>query len=191
MPRIVSLVIAAAIAIAAQASLPSPALACVSGLPTFEEVVHGAKAIARVTIVRFDPADRRARQTFRVERVLKGALARTVTVAPAWTSSCHDSVGLWAGGTGKTVVMAFDFPWFRDTLYPVWMPDPRLGSAGVPPGVDTLAEVESAILHELGLPNTATDPSRVTDRQVRWLLVIAAGFGALALGRRTRIARRR
>jgi hypothetical protein len=168
----------------------------VSSQPSFAEAVRGARAIARVTVVegwdgyQDDPTHS---ETYRVERVLKGSLPKLVTVAPAWTSLCHDSVGYFARAEGAVIIVAFEVPYYDESIHPMWAFDSTQGvsgSAGVPPGASTLTDLEAAIQSELGMPDTATDSS--TSRgAVPLLPVVVAGLGGLALalrrpGRRSR-----
>ena len=117
---------------------PSPVSACTSSQPSFAEAVHGARAIARVTVVegwdgyQDDPTHS---ETYRVDRVLKGSLPTLVTVAPAWTTLCHDSVGYVAGAEGAVIIVAFDVPYYDQAIHPMWAFDSKKGlsgSAGVP-----------------------------------------------------------
>ena len=145
---------------------PSPVSACTSSQPSFAEAVRGAGAIARVTVVegwdgyQDDPTHS---ETYRVDRVLKGSLPELVTVAPAWTTLCHDSVvGYFGGDEGAVIIVAFDVPYYDQTIHPMWAFDRKQGvsgSAGVPSGVSTLAGLEAAIRSELGMPDTATAES--------------------------------
>src|SRR4051812_41214267 len=95
MRRIATMAGATVLAAMLACATPSAVSACVSGQPSFAEAVRGARAIARVTVVegwdgyQDDPTQG---ETYRVERVLKGSLPKLVTVAPAWTTLCHDSV---------------------------------------------------------------------------------------------------
>lgn len=159
------------IALGLVAAAPSAVSACSSDHPTFLEAVRGARAIARVTILEgFDiyTDDPTTSETYRVDRLLKGTLPGLVTVAPAWTSLCHDSVGYYAGdeaSDGKTVLVAIDMPYYDQTIHPMWMIDETqgvVGSAGVPAGVTTLEALEAAILAEVGVPATSTDEGEAT-----------------------------
>lgn len=164
---------------------PSDVQACSSDHPTFSEVVRGARTIARVTIVDgFDAymADPTHSETYRVERVLKGSLPEIVTVAPAWTSLCHDSVGYYAGDAGvesdgKTIIVALELRYYDQLIHPMWVAggDQGLyGSAGLPVGATTLAGLEAAILAELGVPETSTEESIPTVRITSLLLLVTA-----------------
>ena len=155
---------ALALALGLLIAAPSGVSACTSEHPTFAEAVQGARAIARVTVVEgFEvyTADPTISETYRVERVLKGELPGLVTLAPAWTSLCHDSVGYYAQeSVGKTLVVAIDLPYYDQVIHPMWTTYDSQGvsgSAGVPSGASTLDELEAAILAELGLPDTSTD----------------------------------
>lgn len=174
------------------AGTPAAVSACVTAGPTFVEAVHGARAIARVTIVEgWDGAivgD--ASETFRVDRVLKGTLPALVTLDPATTSICGDSISSLAGAEtseGETIVVAFDVPFSGQTIHPLWADDLGLrvtGTAESPAGIRTLAELEAAILAELALPNTATvQPAPVATHPVT--LVVAAAAAAFAIRLRT------
>lgn len=173
---------------------PSPVSACTSSQPSFAEAVRGARAIARVTIVegwdgyQDDPTHS---ETYRVDRVLKGSLPKSVTVAPAWTTLCHDSVGYFAGAEGAVIIVAFDVPYYDETIHPVWTFDSNQGlsgSAGVPSGVWTLTDLEAAIRSELGMPDTATAES-ATDHSSPLLPYVLAAAGGLVLAAR-RLLRR-
>ena len=153
-----------ALALGLLAATPSAVNACSSPHPTFVDAVRGARAIARVSIVErvnSYTADPTTSRTYRVERLLKGTLPRLVTLAPDWTSLCHDRVGSYAeGSVGKTVVLAIDVRYYDQIIHPMWMThvSPGLwGTAGVPPHVTTLDALEAAILAEIGLPDTATN----------------------------------
>ena len=162
MRHLLTRALAGVVALGWLASAPSAALACISDSPTFAQAVNGASAIARVTVVEgFDPytEDPSRSETYRVDRVLKGNLPHIVTVAPAWTSLCHDSIGYYAGREGTTIVVAFGLASYGEVINPMWGASRRdgvWGSAGVPRGVATLADLEGAILAKLGLPDTAT-----------------------------------
>ncbi len=165
---------------------PSTVSACISEHPTFLEAVRGARAIARVTTIEgvdAYTADPTASETYRVERVLKGRLPGLVTLAPAWTSLCHDSVGFYAEGSdGRTIVIAIDMPYYDQTIHPMWTTyDPQgvSGSAGVPSGVTTLTELEAAILAELALPDTSTDEGQLRNTHPL-AFILAAAIAAIA-----------
>lgn len=180
------------------AMTPTGVSACISEQPTFGEAVHGARAIARVTIVDgFDDLadDPSISETYRVDRVLKGSLPGVVTIAPAWTSLCHDSIGYYAGdedSDGKTVVVAFDLRYFDQVIHPMWVAieDEMWGSAGVPAGITTLAELETAIRAELGMPETSTqatqEPRSAVDLRPLLLFVATIALMLGLLGRRRR-----
>ena len=168
---------------------PSAVSACVSSQPSFAEAVRGARAIARVTVVegwdgyQDDPTHS---ETYRVERVLKGSLPKVVTVAPAWTTLCHDSVGYLAGTEGAVIIVAFDVPYVDQTIHPMWAFDSKhgvSGSAGVPAGVSTLTDLEAAIRSELRMPDTPTDSS-TSSGAVPLLPAVVAALGGLAVGLR-------
>jgi hypothetical protein len=118
--------------------------------------------------------------------VLKGTLPQTVTLSPAWTSVCHDSVGYYAGveeSDGKTIVLAIDMPYYDQTIHPMWMTDENgdvWGSAGVPPGATTLDALEAAVLAQLGPPNTATSEG-APDRTPILALLLAAALVAFTV----------
>jgi hypothetical protein len=159
-------------------------MACISEHPTFVEAVRGARAIARVTVVEgvdTYKADPTASETYRVERALKGRLPELVTLAPAWSSLCHDSVGFYAeGSVGRTIVIAIDMPYYDQTIHPMWTgydTSGVSGSAGVPSGVTTLKELEAAILAELDLPETSTVETQPRDA-IPLALVLAAAIAA-------------
>lgn len=146
------------------AATPSAVNACSSPHPTFVDAVRGARAIARVSIVEGSDssmADPTSSQTYRVERLLKGALPGLVTLDPDWTSLCRDRVGGYVeGSVGKTAVLAIEVRYYDQTIHPVWMIDVSQGlwgTPGVPPHVTTMDALEAAILAELGLPDTSTN----------------------------------
>ncbi len=174
-------------------AMPSPASACSSDQPTFEEAVRGARAIALVFIVDgFDSDDPTTSETFRVERLLKGTLPEVVTLAPAWTSLCHDSVGWNAGAEesdGRTILLAIDMRYYGQTIHPVWTTDNQgvSGSAGVPLGITTLAELEAAILADLGVPDTATLESEPPAAPPLAVMLVAALVTFVVTVRRSRI----
>jgi hypothetical protein len=194
MRRIAALASAGTLAAILICATPPPVSACTSSQPSFAEAVHGARAIARVTVVegwdgyQDDPTHS---ETYRVDRVLKGSLPKLVTVAPAWTTLCHDSVGYFAGAEGAVIIVAFDVPYYEDTIHPMWIFDSKQGlsgSAGVPPGVSTLTDLEAAIRSELGMPDTATaEPT--PDRSSPLLAYVLAAAGGLVLAAR-RLSRR-
>ncbi|MBA3780109.1 MAG: hypothetical protein H0X16_12585 [Chloroflexi bacterium] len=101
-----------------------------------------------------------------MERLLRGSLPDTVALAQDHSGLCH-SVASWeAGGVGSTAVIAFRVLYYRQLIHPVWLDTPEglSGPAGVPQGVETLAELEQAIIQS-GLPDTSTSrpaPIRVT-----------------------------
>ena len=169
---------------------PSPVSACTSSQPSFAEAVRGARAIARVTVVegwdgyQDDPTHS---ETYRVDRVLKGSLPKLVTVAPAWTTLCHDSVGYFAGAEGAVIIVAFDLPYYDQTIHAMWAFDSKQGlsgSAGVPSGVSTLTDLEAAIRSELGMPDTATAESITTETSPLLPYVLAAAGGLVLAARR-------
>ena len=171
---------------------PADVRACSSDHPTFEEAVRGARAIARVTIVDgFDNFldDPTTSETYRVEKVLKGSLPGVVTVAPAWTSLCHDSVGWYAGdleSDGRTIIVALDLRYYDQVIHPMWIADKIegvRGSADVPVGARTLAGLEAAILAQLGVPETSTEEPASTDGYGVLLILVAAVGVLLAFGR--------
>lgn len=172
---------AVALALGLLAAAPSAVSACISEHPTFLEAVRGARAIARVRIVEgvdASSADQTATETYRVERVLKGRLPGLVTLAPAWTSLCHDTVGFYAEGSeGGTLVIAIDMPYYAQTIHPMWTTYDTQGvsgSAGVPSGVATLYGLEAAILAALDLPNTSTEETQPRDAYLVAILLAAA-----------------
>ena len=186
------LLAAIALSLGLLAAMPPTVSACISEQPTFIEAVRGAHAIARVTIVEgWDgyPAETES-ETFRVERILKGTLPEVVTRSPAWSSLCHDSVASFAGAEesdGKVIVVAFDMPYFDQTLQPMWISDDHQGvrgSAGVPPGITTLAALEAAILAELALPQTTAKDSAPASA-APLALVVAAAVAAFAISLRS------
>lgn len=146
-------------------AVPAHVSACVSDQPSFAETIHGARAIARVTIVEgFDTYldDPSHSETYRVDRVLKGSLPELVTIAPAWTSLCHDTVSYFAGAEaseGQTIIVAFDLSFGDQVIHPMWGDadgSTLFGTAELPTGVRTLAALESAILRQVGMPDTST-----------------------------------
>jgi hypothetical protein len=167
---------------------PATVYACISDHPTFTEAVRGARAIARVTIVEgFDPwfEDASRSETYRVERVLKGSLPALVTVAPAVTSLCNDSVSYFGGDEGRTIIVAFDLSYYDHVIHPMWAEDVDgvegvFGSAGMPPGVSTLAGLEAAILDALGTPNTSMELAERPQDSSALVLILAVGLAALA-----------
>lgn len=171
---------------------PAPVSACVSDQPSFAEAVRGARAIARVIVVEGWDAyqdDPTHSETFRVERVLKGSLPEVVTVAPAWTTLCHDSVSYYAGDEGAEIIVAFDVPYYDQTIHPMWIFDSKQGlsgSAGVPAGVSTLTDLEAAIRSELGMPDTATAEKSTIDDSSPLLLYVLSAAGGLVLTARRR-----
>jgi hypothetical protein len=169
---------------------PSPVSACTSSQPSFAEAVRGARAIARVTVVegwdgyQDDPTHS---ETYRVDRVLKGSLPKLVTVAPAWTTLCHDSVGSFAGAEGAVIIVAFDLPYYDETIHAMWTFDSNQGlsgSAGVPSGVSTLTDLEAAIRSGLGMPDTATAESTAPETSPLLPYVLAAAGGLVLAARR-------
>ena len=186
MRRLATLVSTAGLAVVLLGATPVAVSACTSEHPTFVEAVRGARAIARVTIVEgFDTNldDPTHSETYHVDRVLKGSLPEMVTLAPAWTSLCHDSVGYYAGADGATIIVALDL-YYEQTIHPMWMVDATQslsGSAGVPPGVTTLEGLEAAIRAELGMPDTSTDDAEQESASpvvVVVLVTALAAFGA-------------
>ena len=186
MRRVARLVGASALAATLVGTSPSAVLGCTSDHPSFVEAVHGARAIARVVVVEGwdsyldDPAHS---ETYRVERVLKGSLPASVTLAPAWTSLCHDSVAYYAGSDGAVIVVALDVSYYDQVIHPMWAFDSDQGlsgSAGVPPGVTMLTELEAAIRSELGRPDSSKSP----DLSSGLLVVAALGAVLLSLLRR-------
>ncbi len=149
---------------------PTPALACTSGAPSFVEAVSGAQGVARVRVIR--AANQQGRgATYRVERLLRGSLPDTVALAQDHSSLCGRVASWEAGGVGSTAVIAFRVPYYRQLIHPVWLDTPEglSGPAGVPEGVETLAELEQAIIRS-ALPDTGTSPlgsSSVTPGRVR------------------------
>ncbi len=144
---------------------PGRVSACTSDAPSFAEAVDGARAIARVTIVEgYDtyPGDPTRSETYHVDRVLKGSLPELVTIAPAWTSLCQDSVSYFAGAEasqGRTIIVAFDLTFYGQVIHPMWgyaKEGGVFGTAGLPTGVGSLTALELAILRRLDLPDTAT-----------------------------------
>jgi len=186
----------AAIAVAIAAGFlaaPGPTFACVSDHPTFSEAVGGASAIARVTIVEsFDAVggDPTHSETYRVERVLKGSLPELVTIAPAWTSLCQDSVSYFAGAEaseGQTIIIALHLSFEGQIIHPMWVEIDGVGlfgTAGIPDGVTSLAALERAILRQVALPETTTaDPKTATP--FPWALVAGlATFGVFLFFKR-------
>lgn len=186
----------AAVAVAIAAGFlasAGPAFACISDRPTFSEAVGGASAIARVTIVEgFDAVggDPTHSETYRVERVLKGSLPELVTIAPAWTSLCQDSVSYFAGAEaseGQTILIALHLSFEGQVIHPMWAEIDGVGlfgTAGIPDGVTSLADLERAILRQVALPNTSTaDPKVMTP--FPWVLVAGlAGLGAFVVLKR-------
>ena len=132
---------------------PTSVLACQSDQPSFRHAVNGAEAIATVTLVdAFDHSSKEG-ERYRVVRVLKGTLPDRFKLASPYTTLCHDTVGGIAGREGSTVVVAFDVPYYGQTIHPAWSFDANAGlrgSAGVPARVDSLRTLEAAILAELG-----------------------------------------
>jgi hypothetical protein len=168
-------------------STPPGVSACSSDHPSFRAAVRGARAIARVTIVEGldDDEATSPSETFKVERILKGSLPGLVTVAPPWTSLCHDTVAYYGGGPGSTIILAVDLRYYDDVIHPMWVFDSagqNAGSAAVPRGVTTLAGLESAILAELRMPDTSTEEAEPTATRVPPILVLAFGFVAFVLG---------
>ena len=185
-----------ALALGLLAATPSPVSACISDEPTFEEAVRGARAIARVVIVDgFDnySDDPTTSETFRVARMLKGKLPEFVTLAPAWTTLCHDSVGWNAGAEesdGRTILLAIDMPYYGQTIHPMWTTGGShgvWGSAGVPAGVTTLAELEAAVLAQLGLPDTATLDAEPAAAPPFAVIFVAGLVTLVVTARRSRI----
>lgn len=171
---------------------PSPVSACTSSQPSFAEAVRGARAIARVTVVegwdgyQDDPTHS---ETYRVDRVLKGSLPQSITVAPAWTTLCHDPVSYFAGDEGAVIIVALDVPYYAETIHPMWTFDSEQGlsgSAGVPSGVSTLTDLEAAIRSELGMPDTATAEESTIDNSSPLLLYVLSAAGGLVLTARRR-----
>ncbi len=198
MRRIAALAGVGALAAILVCATPAPVSACTSSQPSFAEAVRGARAIARVTVVegwdgyQDDPTHS---ETYRVNRVLKGSLPELVTVAPAWTTLCHDSVvGYFGGAEGAVIIIAFDVPYYDQTIHPMWAFDRKqgvLGSAGVPSGVSTLADLEAAIRSKLGMPDTATaEPAADHVPPLLPSVLAAAGGFVLALRRVSRRSRR-
>lgn len=186
MRHLVARGLAGAVAFAWLAISPSAALACVSDTPTFAQAVNGARAIARVTVVEgFDAYldDPSRSETYRVDRVLKGDLPDMVTVAPAWTSMCHDSIGYYAGAEGTTIVVAFGLHTYGQVINPMWGASRRdgvWGTAGVPRNAATLADLEHAILAKLALPDTSTGDGSEAQSLPLTILALATGVPAFA-----------
>lgn len=144
---------------------PGRVSACTSDAPSFAEAVDGTRAIARVTIVEgYDTytGDPTSSETYHVDRVLKGSLPELVTIAPAWTSLCQDTVSYFAGAEasqGQTIIVAFDLTFYDQVIHPMWgyaEEGGLFGAAQLPTGVASLAALESEILRQVGMPDTAT-----------------------------------
>jgi hypothetical protein len=181
------------LAIALLSLVGTPTRACSSDQPTFGEAVRGARAIARVTVLSIveDPS---VRETFRVERRLKGSLPNQITIAPAWATLCHDSAASYAGGVGRTAILAIELRYYDQIIHPVWSIDPETGvfaSAGTPARVTTLADLESAILAELGMPDTATEtePNTLDESVVPLLTIGLTAFLGVLFGKRSAAGR--
>jgi hypothetical protein len=160
---------------------PASASACVSGEPSFRAAVHRAQAIATVTVVdgfQAYSSDPTHRETYRVERVLKGDLPARVTLTNPWTGICHDTIGFYAA-EGTTIVVAFDVTYYDQPIHPIWYVDGAsvFGTAGVPRGVRSLPQLEAAIRAELGLPDTSTR-SASPDAPLPQAPALAAGLVA-------------
>lgn len=173
---------ASALAVVMLGAFPAIVSACTGPIPTFAEAVHGARAIARVTVLEDfqtyleDPTHS---ETYRVDRVLKGSLPDLVTVAPAWTLLCHDSVGYYAKAKGTVIILAIDMPFHDQVIHPMWKlyeGEGVSGTAEVPSAIATLADLESAIRSELGLPDTATDEGTdIVPPPIPWVPLTAIG----------------
>lgn len=181
MPRLIPAVLLGLVTLLFVA--PSTARACQSDAPTFGQAVHGARAIALITIVEGadpDADDPTHSETYRIDRVLKGSLPKVITVAPAWTTLCHDSVGSWVGPKGSRAIVAFDVPFYDQAIHPVWTRDASgrvSGSAGLPSGLSTLRELAAEIEAELLAPDTSTPTPATPDRlPVPMLLFIGLAF---------------
>lgn len=187
MRRVATLIATTALGVVLVGLTPSAVSACTSDHPTFTEAVRGARAIARVTVVEgFDTYldDPTHSETYRVERLLKGSLPEMVTVAPAWTSLCHDSVGYYAGPDGAVVIVAIDVPYYDQVIHPMWAFDASQGvsgSAGVPSGVFTLLDLEAAIHVELGMPDTATPESTGDPASPLLASIVVAALAGIAV----------
>jgi hypothetical protein len=192
MRRIATVAGASVLAAMLVSATPSSVSACTSSQPSFAEAVGGARAIAVVTVVegwdgyQDDPTHS---ETYRVERVLKGSLPKLVTVAPAWTTLCHDSVGYYSGVEGAVIIVAVDVPYYDQTIHPMWAFDSKQGvsgSAGVPSDLSTLMDLEAAIRAELRMPDTATAEESTIDNSSPLLLYVLSAAGGLVLTARRR-----
>ena len=177
----------------------SPTLACISESPSFVQAVARADVIARVTIV--DGTDYGGTgdiEVFRVERVLKGTAGTRIELANPITGLCHDRIGASAGGpddgVGQSIVLATNVEFFDQVIHPFWIQvDGGVsGTAGSPPGVDDMAQLEAAILRAARVPDTSTaspaDPATegVAPGPAAFVLVAAFISSAVVARRRFR-----
>jgi hypothetical protein len=165
--------------------VPPQAWACTSDAPTFEYVLTNARAIARVTIIDIpEPGPGPPYvETYRVERRLKGTLPDVVELAKAYTNLCHDRIAYYAGPEGRTAIIAFDVPFFNDTIHPIWYegPDGLQSTVWGTEDLTSLAELERAILRSL--PETSTEP-QAGDASLPVILAVVFGLAIVLLLRR-------
>jgi hypothetical protein len=189
-------VLASAVLLAILLSTPAPALACIPVLPSFREAVHGSDAIAVVTVLERHAGRPGSDERYRMVRILKGDLPDSIRLARPHTNACHDPVGSLARTKRTPIVVAFGVSSFGRTIHPAWGFERGIGvhgSAGVPRGVDTMRELESAIRRELGLPDTSTalEPTpRSAPVGHPAAAVVIGGLVALVVALRTATRRR-
>lgn len=165
------------------------ARACSGEIPTFDFVLEHASAIARVTVL--DGRDDDPSETFHVDRVLKGDLPARVVLEPARSHICGDAVSFFVGAEGgrigQSAILALDVEFYGQVIHPAWgvLENGLYGSASLPEGVTTLAELEMAIGTALArLPETEGGPiSETTEGASPWPILLAVFLGLALLGR--------
>jgi hypothetical protein len=157
----------AALTLVALLSTAGHAHACTGEQPTFAEAIAGAEAIARVAVADVtEYGEPPAGETFRVIRVLKGALPDEVNLDDPRTDLCGDTVGHYAP-EGTDAIVAFGVPFYDTLVNPAWIltDDPLRPVSGfgttAPESVASLDELEQLIL--AAIPNTALAPPATND----------------------------
>jgi hypothetical protein len=169
----------------------APALGCSGPVPTFSEAVAGAEGIARVIVTDVteygEPA---AGETFRVVRVLKGALPSSIQLDDPRSHGCGDTIGYYVREGGEAIV-AFAVPFHGSVVHPFWMEtghpvEPIYAMVWeTPEEARTLDDVERLIL--AALPDTAIPVEVSMDPAlIGGLVLLGAAMGVAAgrLGRR-------
>ena len=176
--RIASSITVAA-AVLAVAAAPASVAACSSEQPTFEQAMAGAQAVAWVKVdLAPDGEVQRGISPLLVTDVIHGDPGPFIG-GDLRTGLCGDTIH-YLYGDDAMVLVAFGVPFFDQLIAPSWgrgEDGALVGTAGMPFGVRTIDDVESAVRERFTVPQAGASGPVSFDGS--WVVIAALALGTI------------